>query len=89
MVTRYQVVVREPMYRRKARTRRIKSYFYGDMGDLCPHSTVVNFSDITIYKVGSGKLTAASFHLRRGVSVKTDETYLDHTRRGQTQGTET
>jgi polyribonucleotide 5'-hydroxyl-kinase len=48
------VVTRDPQYRRKSRTHRIKEYFYGVAGDLCPHSTVVDFKDIHVYKVGGG-----------------------------------
>jgi len=33
---------------------KIRDYFYGIGGDLCPHSTVINIRDITIYKVGGG-----------------------------------
>jgi polyribonucleotide 5'-hydroxyl-kinase len=31
---------------------RIKEYFYGLGGDLCPHSKMLNFSDVSIYRVG-------------------------------------
>jgi hypothetical protein len=34
---------------------RIREYFYGIGGDLCPHSTVVDFKDVVIYKVGGGE----------------------------------
>jgi polyribonucleotide 5'-hydroxyl-kinase len=48
------VVTRDPAYRRKTRMNRIREYFYGLSGDLCPHSTVVDFKDVVIYKVGGG-----------------------------------
>jgi len=54
------VVTRDPTYRRKTRMNRIREYFYGIAGDLCPHSTVVDFKDVVIYKVGGGPLAPQS-----------------------------
>jgi len=54
------VVTRDPQYRRKTRMNRIREYFYGIPGDLCPHSTVVDFKDVVIYKVGGGPLAPQS-----------------------------
>jgi len=54
------VVTRDPPYRRKPRMNRIREYFYGISGDLCPHSTVVDFKDVVIYKVGGGPLAPQS-----------------------------
>nr|BAJ99161.1 predicted protein [Hordeum vulgare subsp. vulgare] len=48
------VVERDADYRRKARSRRIREYFYGPSGELCPHQKVVQFKDVNIYKVGGG-----------------------------------
>ncbi|XP_006647074.3 protein CLP1 homolog [Oryza brachyantha] len=47
------VVPRNPKYRQKTRSFRIKEYFYGIANDLAPHSNVVNFSDVSVYKIGS------------------------------------
>jgi len=54
------VVTRDPSYRRKTRMNRIREYFYGIGGDLCPHSTTVDFKDVVIYKVGGGPLAPQS-----------------------------
>ncbi|KAG8047611.1 hypothetical protein GUJ93_ZPchr0008g12049 [Zizania palustris] len=48
------VVLRNPKYRQKNKSFRIKEYFYGIANDLAPHSNVVNFSDVFVYKIGSG-----------------------------------
>uniref|UniRef100_A0A0E0NBR2 Protein CLP1 homolog n=1 Tax=Oryza rufipogon TaxID=4529 RepID=A0A0E0NBR2_ORYRU len=47
------VVPRNPKYRQKTRSFRIKEYFYGIANDLAPHSNVVNFSDVSVYKIGT------------------------------------
>lgn len=31
-----------------------QEYFYGPSNDLSPHSNVVNFSDLFIYRIGGG-----------------------------------
>lgn len=31
-----------------------QEYFYGLRNDLCPHSNVVNFSDLHVYRIGGG-----------------------------------
>ncbi|KAH3756235.1 pre-mRNA cleavage complex subunit [Pelomyxa schiedti] len=48
------VVSRNTTERRKARGNRIKEYYYGVNGDLCPHSTILNFSDVTLFRIGGG-----------------------------------
>eukprot|EP00026_Physarum_polycephalum_P006595 Phypoly_transcript_06643.p1 GENE.Phypoly_transcript_06643~~Phypoly_transcript_06643.p1 ORF type:complete len:427 (-),score=78.07 Phypoly_transcript_06643:91-1371(-) len=48
------VVTRPPAFRRKARMNKVREYFYGTSGDLCPHSTFVDFKDIAIYQIGGG-----------------------------------
>ncbi|CAM0946097.1 unnamed protein product [Alopecurus aequalis] len=48
------VVPRNSKYRQKTRSFRIKEYFYGIANDLAPHSNIVNFSDVSVYKIGSG-----------------------------------
>lgn len=47
------VVARSPQFRTRARSAAIRNYFYGN-GDLCPHSRVVCFDDISIYRIGGG-----------------------------------
>jgi len=48
------VVTRDVQFRRKCRMNRVREYFYGITGDLCPHSLVLDFKDVIIYKVGGG-----------------------------------
>jgi len=47
-------VTRDPASRRKARSNRIKEYFYGKTGDLCPHSTLIPFHSFKVYKTNVG-----------------------------------
>jgi len=48
------VVLRNSKYRQRTRSFRIKEYFYGIANDLAPHSNIVNFSDVSVYKIGGG-----------------------------------
>ncbi|KAF7819669.1 protein CLP1-like protein [Senna tora] len=48
------VVNRNAKYRQRARSYRIREYFYGLANDLSPHSNIANFSDLFIYRVGGG-----------------------------------
>nr|CAB3446112.1 unnamed protein product [Digitaria exilis] len=48
------VVLRNSKYRQKSRSFRIKQYFYGIANDLAPHSNIVNFSDVSVYRIGGG-----------------------------------
>lgn len=48
------VVPRSIEYRKKSRTQKMREYFYGVNGDLCPHSMSLGFNDIHIYRVGGG-----------------------------------
>lgn len=48
------VVSRNAKFRQKARSHRIREYFYGLSNDLSPHSNVANFSDLCIYRIGGG-----------------------------------
>ncbi|XP_078177523.1 CLP-similar protein 3 isoform X2 [Carex rostrata] len=48
------VVQRNPAIRQKSRSFRIREYFYGPLNDLSPHSNIINFGDITVYRVGGG-----------------------------------
>ncbi|KAK1298731.1 hypothetical protein QJS10_CPB14g01393 [Acorus calamus] len=48
------VVPRNTKFRQKARSFRIREYFYGLTNDLSPHSNVANFGDISVYRIGGG-----------------------------------
>ncbi|WVY92504.1 hypothetical protein V8G54_031592 [Vigna mungo] len=48
------VVSRNAKVRQKARSYRIREYFYGLSNDLSPHSNIANFSDLFVYRVGGG-----------------------------------
>ncbi|WVZ77315.1 hypothetical protein U9M48_025196 [Paspalum notatum var. saurae] len=48
------VVLRNSKYRQRTRSFRIKEYFYGIANDLAPHSNIVNFSDVSVYRIGGG-----------------------------------
>jgi len=47
------VVIREKTQRRFARSNAIKEYFYGPKNNLSPHQKVLQFSEITILRVGA------------------------------------
>ncbi|GMN42370.1 hypothetical protein TIFTF001_011580 [Ficus carica] len=48
------VVSRNAKFRQKARSSRIREYFYGLANDLSPHSNIANFSDLSVYRIGGG-----------------------------------
>ncbi|KAL4195227.1 hypothetical protein AMTRI_Chr05g72260 [Amborella trichopoda] len=48
------VVPRNPKFRQKARSYRIREYFYGPSSDLSPHSSIASFNDVIIYRCGGG-----------------------------------
>ncbi|KAF5735519.1 hypothetical protein HS088_TW15G01026 [Tripterygium wilfordii] len=48
------VVSRNAKVRQKTRSYRIREYFYGLGNDLSPHSSIANFSDLSIFRVGGG-----------------------------------
>ncbi|KAF4376645.1 hypothetical protein F8388_025516 [Cannabis sativa] len=48
------VVSRNVKYRQKARSLRIREYFYGRINDLSPHSNIASFSDLLVYRIGGG-----------------------------------
>ncbi|GLT36128.1 hypothetical protein SLA2020_105300 [Shorea laevis] len=48
------VVSRNAKVRQKARSYRIREYFYGLTNDLSPHSNIANFSDLFVYRIGGG-----------------------------------
>ena len=51
---------RDQEYRRKARMSRVREYYYGPAGDLRPHSLVIKFSDVTIFRVGGASAAPLS-----------------------------
>ncbi|MFS7948243.1 putative pre-mRNA cleavage complex subunit Clp1, P-loop containing nucleoside triphosphate hydrolase [Helianthus anomalus] len=54
------VVSRNKKFRASARSQRIREYFYGVSNDLSPRSTIANFSDLAVYKIGGGPQASAS-----------------------------
>lgn len=48
------VVTRPTQFRRKTRMNKVREYFYGVSGDLCPHSTIVDFKDVQVVQIGGG-----------------------------------
>ncbi|KAF8390265.1 hypothetical protein HHK36_024790 [Tetracentron sinense] len=48
------VVSRNAKVRQKARSYRIREYFYGLANDLSPHSNIASFNDLSIYRIGGG-----------------------------------
>ncbi|KAI7996013.1 hypothetical protein LOK49_LG11G01660 [Camellia lanceoleosa] len=48
------VVSRNAKVRQKARSYRIREYFYGLANDLSPHSNITSFSDLSVYRIGCG-----------------------------------
>eukprot|EP00268_Persea_americana_P017422 TRINITY_DN1838_c0_g2_i4.p2 TRINITY_DN1838_c0_g2~~TRINITY_DN1838_c0_g2_i4.p2 ORF type:complete len:202 (-),score=44.55 TRINITY_DN1838_c0_g2_i4:266-871(-) len=48
------VVPRNPKVRQKARSYKIREYFYGLTSDLSPHSNVASFSDFFVFRIGGG-----------------------------------
>ncbi|XP_074558927.1 protein CLP1 homolog [Curcuma longa] len=48
------IVLRNQKVRQKTRSLKIREYFYGPVNDLSPHSNIVNFSDISVYRIGGG-----------------------------------
>lgn len=54
------VVTRTPPLRKAARTGRVREYFYGQKGDLQPHSSTVPFSQLHVYRVGGGPRAPSS-----------------------------
>ncbi|CAA6672592.1 unnamed protein product [Spirodela intermedia] len=48
------VVPRNTKFRQRARSARIREYFYGLSNDLSPHSSIASFSDFSIFRIGGG-----------------------------------
>eukprot|EP01095_Lingulamoeba_sp_RSL-Kostka_P002004 TRINITY_DN1286_c0_g1_i1.p1 TRINITY_DN1286_c0_g1~~TRINITY_DN1286_c0_g1_i1.p1 ORF type:complete len:426 (-),score=115.28 TRINITY_DN1286_c0_g1_i1:260-1537(-) len=71
------VVTRSSPFRKNTRKKRIKEYFYGPgKGDLCPHQIILNFSNITIFKLGTIP-NAPSSALPIGMESLYDPTQLE------------
>ncbi|KAG9451736.1 hypothetical protein H6P81_004640 [Aristolochia fimbriata] len=71
------VVSRNPKVRQKARSFRIREYFYGLVNDLSPHSHTANFSDLFVYRIGGGPQAPRSA-LPIGAEPAADPTRLVH-----------
>ncbi|XP_068650082.1 protein CLP1 homolog [Aristolochia californica] len=71
------VVSRNPKIRQKARSFRIREYFYGLVNDLSPHSNTANFSDLFVYRIGGGPQAPRSA-LPIGAEPAADPTRLVH-----------
>ncbi|CAN6472578.1 unnamed protein product [Victoria cruziana] len=69
------VVTRNSKFRQRARNDRISEYFYGLSNYLSPHSHVMNFNDITIFRLGDG-LQAPSSALPLGAKPLADPMHL-------------
>ncbi|EGG21382.1 pre-mRNA cleavage complex subunit [Cavenderia fasciculata] len=54
------VYLRSPIFRKKTRMSKIREYFYGISGDLCPHFTILDFKDIVVLKTGGGPAAPSS-----------------------------
>eukprot|EP00252_Welwitschia_mirabilis_P019916 TRINITY_DN4736_c0_g1_i1.p1 TRINITY_DN4736_c0_g1~~TRINITY_DN4736_c0_g1_i1.p1 ORF type:complete len:428 (+),score=77.87 TRINITY_DN4736_c0_g1_i1:83-1366(+) len=48
------VVPRNPKYRQRMRTHRIREYFYGLNNDLAPHANIASFNNLQIFRIGGG-----------------------------------
>ena len=54
----FKVVDRDNAFRRQLQMRKIREYFYGTPKcELSPYSTIVNFHDFSVYRVGVGRST--------------------------------
>jgi polyribonucleotide 5'-hydroxyl-kinase len=54
------VVVRDSTFRRKTRMSKIREYFYGRVNDLHPHTSVLDYRDFTIVRIGAASLAPAT-----------------------------
>ncbi|CAH9050231.1 unnamed protein product [Cuscuta europaea] len=48
------VVSRNAKVRVKTRANRMREYFYGQSNDLSPHSNVISFGDLSVFRIGGG-----------------------------------
>eukprot|EP00123_Amoebidium_parasiticum_P011578 comp20797_c0_seq1/m.27355 comp20797_c0_seq1/g.27355 ORF comp20797_c0_seq1/g.27355 comp20797_c0_seq1/m.27355 type:complete len:423 (-) comp20797_c0_seq1:185-1453(-) len=68
------VVARDSAFRQRERNQRIKEYFYGPGGSLCPHSTLVKFDTVKLFKIGAPPVPLSCLPL--GVDPAFNETKL-------------
>lgn len=54
------VVVRDATYRRKTRMNKIREYFYGKQNELHPHTSVLDYREFTILRIGSASFAPAT-----------------------------
>ncbi|KAG0346778.1 Cleavage polyadenylation factor subunit clp1 [Podila humilis] len=70
------VVERDHAFRRQTQNQKIREYFYGtSKSELAPYSTMINYHDIEILRVGEGSL-APSSALPIGEDRKVSETHV-------------
>ncbi|KAG0249492.1 hypothetical protein BG011_009254 [Mortierella polycephala] len=70
------VVERDPAFRRHTQNQKIREYFYGtSKNELAPYSTMINYHDMEILRVGEGSL-APSSALPIGEDRKVSETHV-------------
>ena len=70
------VVERDSAFRRHTQNQKIREYFYGtSKSELAPYSTMINYHDIEILRVGEGSL-APSSALPIGEDRKVSETHV-------------
>ncbi|XP_037086381.1 protein CLP1 homolog [Pollicipes pollicipes] len=65
---------RNKMQRMEARDARIRSYFYGQCGELYPHSFDVKFSDVKVFKIGAPKIPESALPL--GMKIEDNDTKM-------------
>lgn len=70
------VVERDSTFRRQTQNQKIREYFYGtSKSELAPYSTMINYHDVEILRVGEGSL-APSSALPIGEDRKVSETHV-------------
>ncbi|KAG0039779.1 Cleavage polyadenylation factor subunit clp1 [Podila clonocystis] len=70
------VVERDSAFRRQTQNQKIREYFYGTTkSELAPYSTMINYHDVDILRVGEGSL-APSSALPIGEDRKVSETHV-------------
>ncbi|KAF9163443.1 hypothetical protein BGX21_008628 [Mortierella sp. AD011] len=70
------VVERDSSFRRQTQNHKIREYFYGTTkNELAPYSTMINYHDVEILRVGEGSL-APSSALPIGEDRKVSETHV-------------
>ncbi|KAF9432466.1 Cleavage polyadenylation factor subunit clp1 [Entomortierella beljakovae] len=71
------VVERDTAFRRQTQNHKIREYFYGTTkNELAPYSTMINFHDVEILRVGEGGSLAPSSALPIGEDRKVSETHV-------------